>query len=197
VVSDEIHQDIVYPDFKHVPFAALSEQFADNSITCTAASKTFNLPGLQTSNIIIPNPGLRSRFTERARSYGMPSPNMFGVAATEAAYRHGETWLAKLLEYLEGNISFLTSFLSSNIPGVKLIQPQGTYLMWLDFRGCGVGPDRLANFIRDDARVGLEPGKIFGCKEDGFERMNIACPRSILAEGLNRIARAVKSRQAS
>jgi cystathionine beta-lyase len=196
VVSDEIHQDIVYPGFKHVPFASLSEQFVDNSITCTAASKTFNLPGLQTSNIIIPNPVLRSRFTEMSRSYGVPFPNMFGVAATEAAYRHGEAWLKKLLEYLEGNIAFLSGFLSTNMPGVKLIQPHGTYLMWLDFRGCGVSPDRLANFIRDDARVGLEPGKIFGCKDDGFERMNIACPRSILEEGLNRIAQAVRSQRA-
>ncbi|MGA2157594.1 MAG: MalY/PatB family protein [Dehalococcoidia bacterium] len=196
VVSDEIHQDIVYSGFKHVPFATLSEEFADSSLTCTAASKTFNLPGLQTSNIIIPNPGLRSRFTERARSYGVPSPNMFGVAATEAAYRYGEGWLAKLLEYLEGNISFLARFLSRNMPGVKLIEPQGTYLMWLDFRDCGVSTDRLANFIRDNAHVGLEPGKLFGCKEDGFERMNIACPRSILEEGLSRIAQAVRSQKA-
>jgi cystathionine beta-lyase len=118
------------------------------------------------------------------------------VAATEAAYRRGEDWLKKLLEYLEGNIAFLSGFLSTNMPGVKLIHPHGTYLMWLDFRGCGVSPDRLANFIRDEARVGLEPGKIFGCKEDGFERMNIACPRSLLEEGLNRIAQAVRSQRA-
>ncbi len=195
VISDEIHQDIVYRGFRHVPFATLSEQFADNCITCTAASKTFNLPGLQTSNIIIPNANLRSRFTDKARSYGVPNPGMFGITATEAAYRYGEAWLTELLKYLEGNISFLSAFIANNMPGVKLVQPQGTYLMWLDFRECGVAPGRLGDFIRQDARVGLEPGKIFGCKEEGFERMNIACPRSILEQGLNRIAEAIKSLQ--
>ena len=191
VVSDEIHSDLVYTGFKHIPFASISELFAQNCVTCTAASKTFNLPGLQTSNIIIPNPDLRKKFKEMEGGYGFASPNIFGIVATEAAYRYGEEWLTQLLKYLEGNIKFLSDFISQRIPGLKVIQPQGTYLLWLDFRDCGIDQAKLGNFVREDARVALEPGFIFGCKENGFERMNIACPRSTLEEGLHRIERAV------
>jgi cysteine-S-conjugate beta-lyase len=191
IVSDEIHADIVHSGFKHVPFASISEHFAANSIICTAASKTFNLPGLQTSNIVISNPDLRKRFKEAVRSTGFGSPNIFGIAATEAAYRYGEEWLDQLLPYLQGNIDFLKNYMTDKIRGLKIAQPQGTYLLWLDFRGCGIDPGKLGNFVREDARVALEPGVLFGCKENGFERMNIACPRSILSEGLGRIARAV------
>jgi cystathionine beta-lyase len=197
VVSDEIHADIVYSGFRHVPFASLSEELAASCVVCTAASKTFNLPGLQTSSIIIPNPELKKRYSERLKACGLQSPNMFGVAATEAAYRHGEPWLEQLLKYLEGNIAFLYDYAAKNIPGLKVIQPQGTYLVWLDFRSCGIPPERLDNFAREDAKVGLEPGFIFGCKENGFERMNIACPRATLAEGLLRIEKAVKAIQAT
>jgi cystathionine beta-lyase len=193
VVSDEIHEDIVYEGFKHVPFTTVSEEFAERSIICTAASKTFNLPGLRTSNIIIPNPELRERFSEVARSCGMHTPNMFGIAATEAAYRYGEPWLEQLLKYLQGNIRFLMQYLTERLHGVKLIQPQGTYLLWLDFRNCNVDPSRLGQFIREDARVGLEAGTLFGCKESGFERMNIACTRATLEEGLHRIETAIES----
>ena len=195
VIADEIHGDIVYSGFRHIPFASLSQEFANNCVVCTAASKTFNLPGLQTSNIIIPNPELKKRFTEKLRACGLQSPNMFGIAATEAAYLYGEPWLTQLLEYLEGNINFLIDYAAGNIPGLKVIQPQGTYLAWLDFRGCGIPQERLINFAREEAKVGLEPGFIFGCKEQGFERMNMACPRSTLAEGLSRIAKAVKALQ--
>jgi cystathionine beta-lyase len=190
VVSDEIHCDLVYTGFKHIPLASISELFAQNCITCTAASKTFNLPGLQTSNIIISNPDLRKRFKEAERGYGFGAPNVFGITATAAAYGHGEEWLTQLLKYLEGNIKFLSDFISRRIPGLQLIQPQGTYLMWLDFRGCGIDQAKLGSFVREDARVALEPGFLFGCKENGFERMNIACPRSLLEEGLCRIENA-------
>ena len=191
VISDEIHEDLVYEGYTHIPFSSISEQFAQHSIVCTAASKTFNLPGLQTSNIIIPNPDLRKRFKEVERIYGFSSPNIFGIAATEAAYRYGEPWLIQLIGYLEGNITFLSDFIDQRIPGLELIKPQGTYLLWLDFRNCGIKPDLLENFVREEARVGLEPGTIFGCKENGFERMNLACPRSVLAEALARIDQAV------
>jgi cystathionine beta-lyase len=192
MVSDEIHSDIIYKGYKHVPFTMVSQEFIDSSIICTAASKTFNLPGLQTSNIIIPNPDLKKRYNDTLKSFGMPSPGMFGVAATEAAYSHGEEWLEQLLVYLEGNIAFLKKYFAENIPGARLIQPQGTYLMWVDFSACGIAADKLGNFVRDTAKVALEPGFIFGSKEQGIERMNIACPRKLLEEGLGRIARAVK-----
>jgi cystathionine beta-lyase len=192
VVADEIHGDIVYSGHRHVPFATISEELAAHSVTCTAASKTFNLPGLQTSNIIIPDPGLRERFKDNLKACGFPSPGMFGLAATEAAYRHGAPWLAALLKYLESNIAFLKDFLVRELPDAWMSPPQGTYLLWLDFRGCGIPREKLGNFVREHGRVALEPGFIFGTGGDGFERMNIACPRSQLAEALERIAGAAR-----
>jgi cystathionine beta-lyase len=196
VVSDEIHGDLIQRGFKHTPFPVVSPEFLQKSIVCTAASKTFNLPGLKTSNIIIADKEKRDRFCAVMRSCGMGAPNMFGLAATEAAYRHGEPWLEALLDYLRDNVKFLTEFAATKIPGLRVIQPQGTYLVWLDFRGCGIDPARLGVFAREDAKVGLEAGKMFGCKEDGFERMNTACPRSILEEGLTRLQKAVQKAHA-
>lgn len=193
IVSDEIHGDLVYRDFKHVPFTTVSKEFLNNSIVCTAASKTFNLPGLRTSNIVISNPELRKRFTNVMRNCGMSAPNMFGIAATEAAYRYGEPWLEQLIDYLQGNIELFQQFASERIPGLKIIQPQGTYLLWLDFRNCGIEPARLGTCVRESARVGTESGTQFGCKEEGFERMNIACPRTTLIEAMHRIEKAVKT----
>jgi cystathionine beta-lyase len=193
IVSDEIHGDLVYHGFKHMPFPTVSPKFTDKVIVCTAASKTFNLPGLRTSNIIISNPDLKKQFTAVMRNCGMSAPNMFGITATEAAYRYGGSWLEQLLDYLQGNIDFFQQFAAERIPGLKIIQPQGTYLLWLDFRNCGIKPDRLGTCVREDARVGLEAGIQFGCKEDGFERMNIACPRVTLSRALHRIEKAVKS----
>lgn len=195
VVSDEIHGDIVYPGFKHIPFSTVSPDFASRAIVCTAASKTFNLPGLKTSNIIIADPELKRRFTTTMRQCTASSPNLFGTVATEAAYRDGEPWLEQLLAYLQGNIEFIRGFLNEKLPSVKLIQPQGTYLLWVDFRHCGIGPDKLGTCIREDARVGTEAGTLFGCTEAGFERMNIACPRSVLVEAMNQIEKAIKSNQ--
>ncbi|MDO9333098.1 MAG: MalY/PatB family protein [Dehalococcoidales bacterium] len=193
VVSDEIHEDLIYRGFKHVPFTSVSSEFTDKAIVCTAASKTFNLPGLRTSNIIISNPELKKQFTSVMRNCGMSPPSMFGIAATEAAYRYGESWLEQLLNYLQGNMEFFIQFATQRIPGLKVIQPQGTYLLWLDFRNCGIEHSRLGRFVREDAKVGLEGGTQFGCREDGFERMNIACPRAILTKALNRIEKAVKA----
>ncbi|MFH1169216.1 MAG: MalY/PatB family protein [Chloroflexota bacterium] len=193
VVSDEIHEDIVYEGFKHTPFVLASPESMSNLVVCTGASKTFNLAGLHTSNIIIPDARLRERFRATMEGCGIYGQNTLGIVATEAAYRHGEEWLEQLLRYLQGNIDFLSGYIAEKIPGLRLIQPQGTYLLWLDFRGCGISPDRLGTFVRQDARVGLEAGTIFGCKEAGFERMNIACPRSTLAAALQRIEQAVNS----
>jgi cystathionine beta-lyase len=191
IVSDEIHEDIVYPGHIHTPFHSISPALADNCIICTGASKTFNLPGLQVSNIVISNSRLRERFQNTLRSCGIMFPNIFGIAATEAAYSQGEPWLIQLLDYLQGNIKFMEEFATERIHGLQISQLQGTYLAWLDFRKCGIAPDKLGSFIREDARVGLEAGRIFGCKEEGFERMNIACPRSVLEEGLKKIENAI------
>ncbi len=193
VVSDEIHEDIVYPGFTHIPFHSISREFADNCVVCTGASKTFNLPGLQVSNTIVSNRDIKERFQKEVQSCGIFSPNIFGIAATEAAYRHGEPWLTALLGYLKKNFAFLKEFAAQRIPGLKVTELQGTYLAWLDFRDCGIPPDKLGTFVREDAGVGLEAGIIFGCKAEGFERMNIACPRSILEEALLKIESAIRS----
>lgn len=193
VVSDEIHGDLVYPGKKHFPFAALSKELAMNSIVCTAPSKTFNLAGLQTSNIIIPNPEFRRAFQEILSLNGISHPNIFGLVAMEAAYNESEEWLDQMLEYVKENVNFLLQYLERNIPKVKAIIPEGTYLVWLDFRKLGLDPKELQEFLLKKARVAMNAGYTFGLGGEGFERMNIACPRSVLQEGLERIARAVNS----
>ena len=191
VISDEIHSDLIYPGHKHIPFASLSEELAMNSIVCTAPSKTFNLAGLQTSNIIIPNPELRKSFREMLALNGIGHPNIFGLVATEAAYNYGEPWLESLLAYVKGNLDFLLAYLESNIPKVKAVIPEGTYLVWLDFRELGLEPKELQEFLLTRAKVALNAGYTFGPGGEGFGRLNMACPRSVLAEGLGRIASGV------
>ncbi|HEY8910142.1 MAG TPA: MalY/PatB family protein [Desulfosporosinus sp.] len=193
VVADEIHSDLVLPGQTHIPFATLSEEVAMNSIVCTAPSKTFNLAGLQTSNIIIPNPEYRRVFKEMLTQNGMGLPNVFGLVAMEAAYNEGEGWLDQLLEYLQENVKFLVHYLERNIPRVKVIIPEGTYLVWLDFRELGLKPKALQAFLLKEAHVAMNAGYTFGPGGEGFERLNIACPRSVLQEGLERIAQAVNS----
>ncbi len=193
VVSDEIHFDLVYKDFIHTPFAALSEEFAANSIICTAPSKTFNLAGLQTSNIIIANEGLRARYTNFVERLGLTLGNTFGLYALETAYTQGEEWLDELLDYLKGNLDFLTQFIEKRIPKIKVIKPEGTYLVWLDCRSLNMDALKLEQFMRTLGGVALDDGHIFGPEGSGFERINIACPRSLLEEGLYRIEQAVNS----
>ncbi|MGB9793982.1 MAG: MalY/PatB family protein [Caldisericum exile] len=191
MISDEIHCEIVYKGHKHIPFATISKEFQENSITCMSASKTFNLAGLETSVIIIPNERIRARFIE-AKGRILSTPNAFGLVAMEAAFRYGDEWLSQLLEYLEENINFLMDFVKKRIPNVKVIRPEGTYLAWLDFRELGLDEHELSEFLRKKAKVGLDDGYIFGESGKGFARLNFATPRVILEEGLRRIEKAVK-----
>jgi cysteine-S-conjugate beta-lyase len=192
VISDEIHCELLYKGFRHTPFAAISKDFADNSIVCMAPSKTFNLPGLEASSIIIPNKKLRDDFND-ARAGMVPGLNIFGLTAMEAAYRHGDEWLKQLLDYLQGNLEITMNWFKERIPRIKVIEPQGTYLLWLDCRGLGLDDKELQKFMREQARVGFDDGYMFGEGGSGFQRMNIACPRSILREALERIEGAVKT----
>ncbi len=155
-----------------------------------AASKTFNLAGLDASVIIIPNPELRERFNE-AKKGMMPSANIFGVAALEAAFRHGDEWLEQFLNYMESNLEILITYFEKYIPKIKVIRPEGTYLVWLDCRQLGLPSQELATFMNTKARVGLDHGFVFGPSGEGFERINIACPRSVLETALDRIRLAV------
>ncbi len=192
VISDEIHCELLFKGYKHTPFATISEEFEQNSITCMSPSKTFNLPGLAVSSIIIPNKKLREGFKEIASGI-VSEPNLFGFTALEASYRHGDEWLDQVLDYLQGNLDLLKEYTEANIPGVKVIEPQGSYLIWIDFRGLGMDPLDLGKFMLDEAKVALEDGFIFGEAGNGFMRMNIACPRPILKEALKRIEQAVNN----
>jgi cystathionine beta-lyase len=193
VVSDEIHGDLIYSDQVFTPFAKISDTFAQNSIICTAPSKTFNLAGLQTSCIIIPNHDLRRRFIKTLLSNGLFGINTFGVIALQAAYDHGEEWLQQLLAYVESNLEYLKSYVAENIPQIEVIEPEGTYLVWLDCRKLQLERMDLKRLMFEQARVYLDEGFIFGPDGEGFERINIACPRKVLVEALDRIEQAVNS----
>lgn len=194
VVSDEIHSDLIYSGHKHIPFAKISEEFKNNSITLTAPSKTFNIAGLQTSNIIIANPIIRQRMIQGIQRCNVYSTNVFGIVAATVAYEEGEEWLTQLLSYLEGNIRFIDDFIRKELPEVKFIKPEGTYLGWLDFRKIEGDPLKLQAFLQEKAKVFLNQGYVFGDEGKGFVRINFGCPRSILETALKRIATAVRER---
>ncbi len=192
VISDEIHCELLFKGYKHTPFATISKEFEQNCVVCMAPSKTFNLAGLEASSIIIPNPRLRTEFNN-VRAGIQPRPNVFGFVALEAAYRYGDEWLEQLLDYLQGNLEYLVEYFEKRIPRIKVVKPEGTYLVWLDCRGLGMDAIALKNFMNHKAKVGLDHGYLFGPTGAGFERLNIACPHKTLEEGLCRIERAVKS----
>lgn len=190
MLSDEIHCELLFKGAKHIPFASISKEFEQHSVLCMAPSKTFNLAGLNASIIIIPNDDLRLRFN--AAKHGIVTRvNLFGLTAMEAAYRHGDEWLTQLLEYLQGNLDYLMAYLEQKIPGIEVIKPEGTYLVWLDCRKLGLDDAELRSFMRKKAKVGLDDGYLFGPSGSGFQRINIACPRSTLSEALLRIEEAV------
>ncbi|MEH7387173.1 MalY/PatB family protein [Bacillus sp. JJ1521] len=194
VVSDEIHSDLIYKGNDHIPFASISEEFAQNSITCTAPSKTFNLAGLQISNIIIPNQELRESFNKALEDRFIGMTNTFGVTALIAAYEEGDEWLDQLIDYLQGNLDFLKKYIKVNIPEVKVIEPEATYLVWLDCRELGLDAKELEHVIQKQGKVAFDEGYIFGKVGEGYTRINIACPRSLLEEGLKRFSQAIKNR---
>ncbi|MCT8977778.1 pyridoxal phosphate-dependent aminotransferase [Clostridium sp. CX1] len=193
VISDEIHSDLVFKDYKHTSFASISETFRENSITCTAPSKTFNIAGLQVSNVIISNRQLREKFKETLLNHGIKRLNLFGIIACEAAYNYGEQWLEELIEYLEDNKRFLNDFIKERIPKLKVVNTEGTYLVWIDCRKLGMTEEQLKLFMLTKAKVAFDEGFIFGQGGEGFERINIACPRTILKEALEKIEKAVNS----
>ena len=191
VVSDEIHGDLILGHRNFTPYATLGAEYEARSVICTSPSKTFNLAALQASNMMIPDPELREAFQQTVRSAGIFTLNPFGIAAVEAAYNEGEEWLDQLLAYLEGNYRFLASFFRERLPDIPVIETEGTYLVWVDFTSLGLDKDALQRLMMEEARVFLDEGYIFGPEGEGFERINIACPRSILAEALERIEAAV------
>ena len=191
IISDEIHSDFVYEGRKHYVFATVDSAFEQNSIICTAPSKTFNLAGLQASNIFIPNPQIRKAFERQISAVGYSQLNMIGLHACQAAYETGREWLEELKAYLKGNLDYVRDYLEKNIPHIKLIEPEGTYLIWLDCRGLGLSEEKLEELIVHKAKLWLDAGAIFGKAGEGFERINIACPRAVLEEAMKRLRGAI------
>lgn len=195
IVSDEIHGDLTYNGHKTIAFASISDKIAQNTIVCTAASKTFNLAGLQTSNIIIANESLSHQYSEYMKKLHLLRPNIFGKAATEAAYNFGEEWLEQLKEYLQQNLTYLIEFIEQRVSDIKVIKPEGTYLVWLDCTNLGMNIDELKDFMLEKANVAMDDGYLFGPGGEGFTRINIACPRATLKDALERIEKAINDRK--
>ena len=191
IFSDEIHSDIVYSGNKHIPISGINSDIANITLTAMSPSKTFNLAGLSTSEMIIPNKDLRSKYSKTMDFMHIGGGNIFGAIASESSYDNGEEWLDQLLDYLEGNIDFIDKFLSEETPELKLMRPEGTYVPLINCRQLGLSPVELEKLFKDKAKVVLNAGYTFGKQSEGFMRMNIAAPRSILAEGLKRIKKAL------
>lgn len=187
VISDEIHQDLVFAPHKHHSFHTLDPEFAEFSIILTAATKTFNLAAVKISMVYIKNPALKKAFQAVQNATEQNTINTFGYVATEAAYQKGEAWRKELLRYLAENITFTQNFLQTHLPKVNVMIPEGTYLMWLDFRAYGLSPKALEDKLIQEAGVVLNNGAIFGEGGRGFMRLNVACPKETLTEGLERI----------
>jgi cystathionine beta-lyase len=189
ICSDEIHSDLIFSGQQHTPIATLSPEIADRTVTLMAPSKTYNIAGLDCAYAVIPNPELRLRF-DQSRLGLVGWVNVLGMTAANAAYRNGQDWLDQLIPYLEGNRDFLSGFVSTNLPGIRMTSGQATYLAWLDCRSAGVGDDPAKYFERE-ALVGLNEGKTFGRGGEGFVRLNFGCPRAVLEDGLERMRKAV------
>lgn len=186
IVSDEIHSDFVYKGYRHIPIASLSEEILNSTITCTSPSKTFNIAGLQVSNIVIENQDLRRKVWKACLQTGYSSLNTMAICATKAAYKYGHLWLDALMDYLEDNVNLVQNVLCSK-SGITLIRPEATYLMWLDCRNMNLDQDNLDSFFISKLGLWLSSGSIFGESGNGFMRMNIATQRSVLHEALHRI----------
>lgn len=190
VISDEVHSDFIYPGHKHIPMASVSAEFAANTITAVSPSKSFNTAGLRAAAMITFQDELRDRLNVVLQNDRAVSISTFGLDAYIAAYNGGEEYMDQLVPYLEGNIRYLDSALKAGMPKIKLIQPEGTYLMWLDCRKLGLKDPELDHFFTDEAEVGLDKGFWFGKEGSGFMRMNVACPRATVEEAVRRMQRA-------
>lgn len=187
VVSDEIHSDITFEGHAHTVYGTLSPAAAENSIICTAPSKSFNLAGLQFSNIIIPCAKLRVDFLRELDRTGYDEPSLMGIVAATAAYSEGAEWFDEAKSYIWRNIQFAKNYIEENCPKIKVIVPEGTYLLWLDFSGLGLTDKEINGRILNNAKVWLDSGSMFGSEGEKFQRINCATPRAILKEALERI----------
>ena len=195
VVSDEIHSDLIFHGKKHIPAAIVVPEAADKVITCISVTKTFNLAGLQISNIFISKPQIRETFKQEINRAGYSQLNVAGLVGCEAAYSDGEEWYEAMKAYVAANIEYTKEYVEQYLSGVSMTEHEGTYLVWLDFRGTGLGVEELEDLIIHKAKLWLDSGKIFGEKGKGFQRINVACPRATLTEALERIRKALEERK--
>ncbi len=193
VFADEIHSDFIYSSFAHTSYMTLGDGYRDKLILGTSPSKTFNMAGLQVANIIIPNKDVREKFRYENMITGYSQCNAVGLEATKSVYTKGDKWVDELIEYLEGNLSFVRDFLKEKLPKVKLVEPEGTYLIWLDFSKITDSHKELENLIVDKAHLWLDAGIIFGKETSLFERVNIACPRSIVKQAMEQLYGAISN----
>ncbi|MFF2094325.1 MalY/PatB family protein [Paenibacillus sp. NPDC058174] len=190
VIADEIHCDLTFPGYKHTPFASLSAELSDRTITCTAATKTFNLPGIQTAYFITSNEALKKKMDKRLQVLGLNYPHHFAEAAIAAAYTEGEEWLDGLLDYVKGNLDFAIDYLSEHLPEVEPLRPEGTYLLWVDCRGLGIESRKLKKWMVEEAKLAFSLGSAFGTEGAGWLRMNLAAPRAIVEQALKQFCEA-------
>lgn len=196
VISDEIHGDFVWQGHEQTPYASISEEACLHSMMCTAPSKTFNLAGMATSNLFIPDPEMRRKFRSELLDVGQENMNRLGLFACRAAYEGGGEWLDQLIGYLAGNLALVRDFCKNRVPQIQLVEPEGTYLAWLDCRELGMTDDELMAFFSDEAKVWLDPGKHSGEQGSGFMRFNLGSSRSVIAQALDQIEAAWKKRNA-
>ena len=192
VVADEIHADFVYHGHQHQVFANLKTDYQEITVTCTAPSKTFNIAGLQVSNIFIANEILRKKFKQELKKTANADINVMGLIACQAAYSQGEDWLRQVKIYIAENLEYVKNFLRDNLPQVKLVEPEGTYLLWLDFRELNLTEEELEDLIINKAKLWLDGGTMFGTEGVGFQRINIACPQKILIQAFTQLKEALK-----
>lgn len=192
IISDEIHADIVFKNHKHVPTATLSKEISDITITLMAPSKTFNIAGLASSYIVSENTALLDKITKPLKDLHLVHGNIYGLTATIAAYKNGEQWLEEFLQYTEQTLTYINKYIADKLPRIKLIQPEGTYLLWFDFRDYGLSQKELNELMINKAKLGLSDGTLFGHEGKGFQRMNIACPLSTVKTALDKIAQVFK-----
>ncbi len=191
ILSDEIHSDLILPGFRHIPFAALSDDIASHTITFIAPSKTFNLAGLHTSSVIISDPELRKSFNRVVEDLHVGGGNIFGTVASTAAYMHGEEWLDDMLEYVDANVCFVMDYFTRMIPEIVPVRPEATYMIWLDCRKLGMNGKELQEFFVSKSGVGMNEGSVFGPGGEGFMRMNLATTRQTVVKAVEQINNAV------
>ncbi len=192
ILVDEIHHDLVFKSYKHIPFASLGQKYANYCITCTAPSKTFNLAGLKVANIIIDNQEILDKFKAYLQRISLMSINMLGISACEAAYQTGGAWLDGLMDYIDENKKYVKEFIEEKFSMINVIDSEATYLLWIDFRNLGLTNKKLEAFMLNEAKLWLNDGYIFGEEGSGFQRMNIACPRSTLVQALKQLEQALQ-----